>query len=68
MNYHEKLEVMTLQCSPCAHCGGKPVVGHQDYIGDSYVGDQYCIGCSVCGINTEFEKWEIVLDKWNKRV
>jgi hypothetical protein len=67
MNFHEKLDSLSLECSPCAHCAGKPKVFHQDYIGDSYVGDQYCIECSACGISTDFDEWAIVLTKWNKR-
>jgi hypothetical protein len=67
MDFHEKLNGLSLGCYPCAHCAGKPKVFHQDYIGDSYVGDQYCIECSVCGISTDFDDWKIVQEKWNKR-
>jgi hypothetical protein len=61
-------EILEKQCMPCAHCGGKATVAHQDYIGDSYVGDQFAIGCNKCNIDTSYEEWKTVLAIWNKRV
>lgn len=69
LDYHKRLvSLASLLCEPCAHCGGKPQVGHSDYIGDHYTGDRFEITCSLCKIGTESGKWEIVHSKWNKRV
>jgi len=68
LNYHEKLQSLATTCSPCAHCGGNPQVGHNDYLGDHYTGDMFEISCSKCGIGTESDKWEIVEFKWNRRI
>jgi len=67
IDYHGKLSALSLLCEPCAHCGGKPDVYHQDYVGDYYAGDQFSIDCSICYIGTNYDKWPVVLAKWNKR-
>lgn len=58
---------LLIWCKPCAHCGAKPVIAYQDYIGDTYVGSQFSIGCKDCDIDTSFDEWKTVLARWNRQ-
>lgn len=57
------------QLKPCLHCGRyKDIqVFHQDYNGDQYVGDEYCIECP-CGISTGWYNANQIINIWNKQV
>lgn len=57
------------QLTPCLHCGKQPTekeIYHQDYIGDSYVGDEYSLLCE-CGIEVDFTTKELLIEIWNRK-
>jgi len=66
IDYDKKLDALADLCLPCAHCGCRPHVFHQDYIGDHFIGDEFGIECE-CGIGIDHDKWPVVISKWNKR-
>ena len=53
------------QLKPCRYCGNEhPQVFHQDYNGDTYVGDEYSIDCN-CGICSGWFSAEELIKLWN---
>ena len=56
------------QLKPCRYCGNEnPQVFHQDYNGDTYVGDEYSIDCD-CGICSGWFSAEELIKLWNTPV
>lgn len=65
----DKDEILS-RLEPCLHCGKKITekeLYHQDYIGDSYVGDEYEIDCE-CGISVTFTDKENLIKIWNTKL
>jgi len=58
----EKIEKLL---KPCKYCGDQPKVYHQDYNGDTYVGDEYSIDCE-CGVCTTRLSKEELIQLWDK--
>jgi hypothetical protein len=60
------IEEIENKLNPCKYCGNNhPKVYHQDYCGDTYIGDEYSINCR-CGISTDFHKLGQLFEIWNK--
>lgn len=61
-----KIKELEMLAKDCLHCQGRPKAYHQNFVGDTFVGDEYMFECG-CGIETMWFEEKKLLQVWNAR-